>query len=479
LGIPKTPGYTCLSHDIIAHETGHAILDGIRPRYNQLSSVQTGAFHEFIGDLTAILSALFNKDIRDFIVATTKGNLQDAKVLADIAEQFGEEVEERPYLRTAFNDLKMKDIQNSLSPHKISQVLTGAMFEILLGIYAKYLVKYVAKDGEDTEAEELTANPQSVTPALALAWTMNRFRQAALQPLDLCPPCDIQFIDYARAVIRNDILTNPVDDRGIRELMLQVFHQRGLCQCEYQPGNDLLENCEFQQALDVPDLDFIYHDIGRVSRSRTAAYYFLSDNRKVLHIPAHQDVQVVDLYDNNKYGAAAERLPREVVVEYLWGEQVVLKNDPEKGLDFGKWDGEYVILDCGGTFVFDDRGNLLSWFRKPGTQHLLAAEGEAIRKRFEAWQADPTNAKRPTLDELAVLDDLEVGQRRKEALSRYVASLVKRNLVGEPAAENRFGLGLQPVVAIKEGGALHFETTPHLRKTDFDSEEEQEWTANY
>ena len=52
------PVYTCLSHDIVAHETGHAILDGIRPHYFHFSSIQTSGFHEFIADLTAILSAL-------------------------------------------------------------------------------------------------------------------------------------------------------------------------------------------------------------------------------------------------------------------------------------------------------------------------------------------------------------------------------------------------------------------------------------
>ena len=72
-GDQQSPGYTCLSHDIIAHETGHAILDGIRPMYNQLSSVQTAAFHEFIGDLTAILLALFNQDIRHFVSKTSEG----------------------------------------------------------------------------------------------------------------------------------------------------------------------------------------------------------------------------------------------------------------------------------------------------------------------------------------------------------------------------------------------------------------------
>jgi hypothetical protein len=75
-GHQESPGHTCLSFDIIAHETGHAILDGIRPMFNQLSSLQTAAFHEFVGDLTAILLALFNQDLRQFVSKTTEGKLE-------------------------------------------------------------------------------------------------------------------------------------------------------------------------------------------------------------------------------------------------------------------------------------------------------------------------------------------------------------------------------------------------------------------
>src|SRR5262245_12436676 len=54
-GEAKATVYTCLSVDIVNHEFAHAVLDGIRPLYNASSTPQTGAFHEFVGDLTAIL----------------------------------------------------------------------------------------------------------------------------------------------------------------------------------------------------------------------------------------------------------------------------------------------------------------------------------------------------------------------------------------------------------------------------------------
>ena len=38
-----------------------------------------------------------------------------------------------------------------------------------------------------------------------------------------------------------------------------------------------------------------------------------------------------------------------------------------------------MALHCGGTLVFDDRGNLLSWFRKPGSEHIAPARAQELR----------------------------------------------------------------------------------------------------
>src|SRR4051794_2536350 len=47
--------YTCLSHDIVAHETAHALLDGMRRNFFVPSSTEVLAFHEGMADLVAVL----------------------------------------------------------------------------------------------------------------------------------------------------------------------------------------------------------------------------------------------------------------------------------------------------------------------------------------------------------------------------------------------------------------------------------------
>lgn len=127
--------FTCRSFDIVSHETAHAILDGIKPRWLQADAPpQTGGLHESFGDLTAVFLALSQFDQCEAIVAQTKANLHDKSFLADVAEQFGLALGNRNGLRNADNDLRLSQVGTQV--HAISQVFTGAVYDVLADLFA-------------------------------------------------------------------------------------------------------------------------------------------------------------------------------------------------------------------------------------------------------------------------------------------------------------------------------------------------------
>ncbi len=400
--------YTCLSTDIINHEFGHAVLDGVRPYYYESSLVQTGAFHEFIGDLTAILIILRNNNFRRTIADETKGDISAAANLTSLAEQFGNAVSEKPYLRTALNKHTMTDVKDSDEPHDVSEVLTGAMFDIIKELTRHYLIK------------------QKRTPKEAFYNAVDRMQRTAIQPLDLLPPVDVTFRDYALAVLRSEELSNPTDPYDYYEMILNVFVKRKILS-----EKDRATLLKPRYIYDSPNLD-VYHDIGDISRSRATAYRFLDDNRDKLFIPANQDVIVADLYDANKYARNASRLPRQIILEYIWREDIVLA-----GKRFGEFEGQNTTMLCGGTIVFDDKGNILSWFRKPGS---VGGKG----KKWDAENAD--------------------GKKRLTDLLNDLARRIKAGQIGAVLGSSKGMVGslVPPVTVSKQDSVLKFELSPHL-----------------
>lgn len=414
---------TCLSADIINHEFGHAVLDGIRPYYYESSLVETGAFHEFLGDMSAILLLLRNNTFRGRIANGTGGQMSKADRLSSIAEQFGAAVSDKPYLRTARNDLTMADISDSDGPHKTSEVLTGAMFEILMNLSDHYI-------------------KHDRTPKEAFWDAIDRMQRVAIQPLDLLPPVDVTFRDYAHAVLRAEELANPTDPHDHCEMMLKVFQARKIFS-----RADAREFKKPRYVFDRLRID-VTHDIDDISRSRAAAYRFLDDNRSRLLIPARQDIVVADLYDANKTTRQGMELPRQIILIYIWRETVLLK-----GKRFAEFEGEETSMLCGGTLVFDENGNVLSWSRKPGTEAFGRPLTSARAQDWREERADGRKRQKVFLSDLA-----------KRINSGHVGAMLN-------SGKGILGTHMPPVTVQKnDDGLLRFTLSPHMHIAGEDHE---------
>lgn len=370
--------FTCLSHDIVSHETGHAILDGIRPLYNFPSSPDTAGFHEFLGDATAILAAFHHRTYLRVTIEEAKRDLRNDNLVAALAEQFGAALygdANRYFLRNAINDRTMQDVKDTWEAHAYSEVMTGAFYEILIEMYDKQWKR------ERDEAQEKGHKP---SPVRALFIAVRHMRRLALRALDYCPPADLSYLDYGRAMLKADDIAYPVDSFGYRDMVRRVFIKRGIAK------NAL----ELKPYPTPARSDFLEYTFANIDDSPVAAYHFLDRNRRVLDIPANQDLQVTALYGNAKEGDRSYQMPRELILEYTWELDVSVK-----GKRFGKLDGSTYPLLCGGTLVFDERANVLYWSPKEASEkrvaRLLDYLAYLVKEGAIGLEDEPTAAGRP------------------------------------------------------------------------------------
>ncbi len=148
--------FICESFDLIAHEMGHAILDGLRERKSaEIDGDDTNVLKEAFADLAAVFTTLAQMDQVEAIIAHSKADLFQSTFVSAIAERYGElrrqaELQdsdgiarEPPLiltgLRNAYNRVRVGDPGTI---HEQSQVLTGAVYDILLARYAMELELY-------------------------------------------------------------------------------------------------------------------------------------------------------------------------------------------------------------------------------------------------------------------------------------------------------------------------------------------------
>ena len=369
------PVFTCLSHDIITHELGHAVLDGLKPYYNEISSPATAGFHEFFGDAVALATKLTHRPIA-VLVAGSQDAVNSSNVITNIAAGFGAGLSANygslanAYLRSAANNKKMKDVEGVYEEHLYSEVLTGAYYSFLKKAYATRLKAALA----DPERPNDTDGQRRVRALISAAEVTSRI---LIRAIDYCPPVDIQFIDFAKAAIRSDQMAYPIDVGGHRRDLMEVFMDRGIARSE----RDLRSEFELRND-DLRDLD-----VERLSASKTDAYDFVNANRHALQIPPESNLEVINVYRTNKVSSRGYRPPREIIIEFVWAEDVQLL-----GEGYGRFRGSVVPLWCGGTIVFSRDGNVLHYALKRGTaerrtrlrnyiKHLIATRAISMASR--------------------------------------------------------------------------------------------------
>ncbi|HEX8606051.1 MAG TPA: hypothetical protein VF774_25640 [Pseudoduganella sp.] len=228
--LPGEYVFSCLSHDVIAHELTHAILDGLRSNFSVPSGPDVAAFHEAFADLIAIFQRLSYRELVRGAIARARGDPGAATGLFELARQLGHADGRGSALRAAVDSGAPRRYDATLEPHELGSVLVAAVFEAFVVVFRRKTARYLrlATGGSGVlPAGEMPAELADVLAHKA-SRLASQFQALLIRAIDYCPPVDIRFGEFLRALITADRDLVPDDPWAYREALIDAFLLRGI-----------------------------------------------------------------------------------------------------------------------------------------------------------------------------------------------------------------------------------------------------------
>lgn len=230
---PKRSVYTCLAHDIVAHETTHAILDGLRSRFDTPGLPDQAGFHEGFADIVGLLSILAapesiaqvlgGSDTRVEAEEVTFDALRHS-VLVTIGREFGNALHQNRGggLRRSVAlkpTIAWKNAANREweEPHRRGEILVAAVLHTFLQMWTGRL-----------DALQQAGTLDRARTAEEGAVAARHLLEMVIRAIDYCPPVEFEFEDFLAAVIASDAEVAPDDQHGYRPALKDSFARFGI-----------------------------------------------------------------------------------------------------------------------------------------------------------------------------------------------------------------------------------------------------------
>jgi hypothetical protein len=365
--------YTCLSHDIVAHEATHALLDGLRNSYTMPSHPDQAGFHEGFSDVVALLSVFGLPDVVRALLQT--GRAKDRVPVSDLAaaslkktallglaEQFGREVSrysdnclrravERPPRAGALED------PNVTESHVRGEILSAAVLNAFVEVWTTRLKSWLPLKDETVALDRVAEDGSDAAEHLL---TM------CIRALDYCPVVDITFGDFLSALLTADRELWPDDGKyGYRKVLREQFARWGI-----HPASGMAQDAKAHAAWEpgaweppTTEKPLNYDCVHRESLERNPdeVFRFLWENRISLGVYEDAYTRVISVRPCVRTNSDGFIL-RETVSEYR--QSLDLEAGQLAGFCEGMDKPEEmpdetpVRLHGGGVLVFDEFGRL-------------------------------------------------------------------------------------------------------------------------
>lgn len=361
---PKPQGgglvFGCLAHDIVAHETTHALVDGLRERYTDPSSPEQAGFHEGFADIVAILSVFSLRDVVEKVLdperhaetmPATNVSIEELRkgILMGLAEEFGQELSgvRGNALRRSVSLLPGKDYLHDAEfeePHRRGEVLVAAMMNAFLNVWVARLAPYIHENGQIDRRRAVEEGADVADHLLTIC----------IRALDYCPPTDLQFCDYASAILTADWEMYPKDLKYyFRDTLRASFEGYGI-----KPTSaGTAEKGAWDPPEQTPAYDRTHFE--EMQRDPDEVFRFVWENRKEFHLCEDAYTRVLSVRPCLRIGDDGFAL-RETVVQYL--QLLKIRAEELGSLGIEKPDGmpdcQEVTLYGGNAMVFDQFGHL-------------------------------------------------------------------------------------------------------------------------
>jgi hypothetical protein len=314
--------FTCLSHDVVVHETTHALLDALRERYMDPSTPDQAAFHEGFADVVALLSVFAQPEVVAHLLLgkrrqtakelfVTRAALAPDKLrisaLFNLAEQMGSELEGvrgKPLRQSAeiAPDPALKDTDEFKEPHRRGELFVAAVMQGFINAWsehalgaglekqARFPVRRVALDGAD------------IADLLVTMW---------IRAVDYMPPVHLEFGDALSAALTADFEVRPDDSRyKLRKHMRDSFAAFGFLPASDPNGSGMWRKPPENLKYDRVRFDSMKTDKDEVFR-------FIWDNRgpDLLNLRDGAYTQVLSVRPSTRIGVDGF-VVRETVAQY-------------------------------------------------------------------------------------------------------------------------------------------------------------------